>query len=72
MVAHCLGTFEHVWKVTRWEAEYVPTKKNAQTADFWLTCGFDESSGQGGHKTYRRGAGIAFPAFPSHVALLGD
>ncbi len=37
MLAHCLEVLQPEWNLASWRAEYVPTRKNQQIADFWLT-----------------------------------
>lgn len=39
----CIGMVEQEWKSSQWWAEYVPTVKNEQVADFWLQVGFVEN-----------------------------
>jgi len=43
-VNYCLTRLETQWNVTEWQAEYIPTSKNAQVSDFWLQFGFEEYS----------------------------
>lgn len=33
---------ERLWEIDSWRAEYLPTKKNQQVANFWPTLGFTE------------------------------
>jgi hypothetical protein len=30
-----MGLVEEEWKIDRWYAEYIKTRKNAQTSSFW-------------------------------------
>ncbi len=49
-VDHCLKNLEGKWRISRWKAEYIPTKKNGQVEDFLKKSGFinsDEGSGSG-------------------------
>ena len=50
---NCMSCLEKRWGITAWEAEYIPTKKNQQTADFWEKMGFEEIVNKGEEKKYR-------------------
>ncbi len=39
-VDYCLKYLEGQWSIAKWMAEYMPTKKNAQVANFWSEMGF--------------------------------
>ncbi len=52
MAAHCLDVLGTDWNIEAWEAQFVPTRKNAQVADFWPTVGFSEIGDVEGTKTY--------------------
>lgn len=39
-VDHCLTALEERWQVREWRAEYLPTKKNGQVAEFYDSLGF--------------------------------
>lgn len=43
-VATCIETLQQRWQPRRWHAEFLPTAKNAQVADFWPRFGFDEAA----------------------------
>lgn len=46
----CMRSLEEQWNVTEWQAEYVATRKNRQTENFWEKVGFrsvrQESAGK--------------------------
>jgi FkbH-like protein len=39
-LTECLARLEHAWSLDEWRAEYLPTAKNQQVADFWDRSGF--------------------------------
>lgn len=49
---HCLAILDELWPDSVWHANYDPTKKNAQTKDFWNRMGFTLESERDGHKHY--------------------
>lgn len=51
-VLRALELMEETWRISSWQASYVPTQKNQQVADFWLLMGFVEISRQEGHACY--------------------
>ena len=51
-VDQCLKLLEDRWGKLRWEADYDPTRKNAQVADFWDRVGFSVQSSLDGKKHY--------------------
>ncbi|MBT8447397.1 MAG: HAD-IIIC family phosphatase [Gammaproteobacteria bacterium] len=58
-IDQAMTALEQAWQLTDWEAQYIPTKKNAQTADFWDRAGFSpagEGEGEDG-TVYRAPAG---------------
>ncbi len=53
-VNHCLTHLEKKWQIQQWQAQYIPTRKNIQTADFWdKTMGFSEIKGENQGRTFR-------------------
>lgn len=51
-VLRALELMEKKWRISSWQASYVPTQKNQQVADFWPLMGFAEISRQEGHACY--------------------
>lgn len=41
-LGHCLQIIEQQWKFSQWRAQYLPTAKNRQVANFWQEMGFNE------------------------------
>ncbi len=56
-VDRCKAFLEKKWKLTGWRAEYLPTHKNAQVADFWDRAGFERKSENGDGIAYVAGTG---------------
>jgi FkbH-like protein len=48
----CMTTLEKRWSIDRWEASYIPTKKNQQVACFWEKLGFEMVQEEQGRKRY--------------------
>lgn len=71
MVGHCLEAMQPEWAVDSWQAEYVPTRKNQQVADFWPMSGFDETGNVEGRKTYRLDSRIR-RSIPAYISILQD
>jgi len=72
MVVQCLDVMEAAWDVQTWEAEYIPTRKNMQVADFWPANGFIETCAENGHKTYVRKARDVRCEIPSHIYVRAE
>ena len=72
MIASCLAKLRTVWGVEHWEAEYIPTRKNAQVADLWLRSGFTETANVEGRKTYSLDARIHQWRVPAHLVVDQD
>lgn len=54
-VEHCLGEIEARWRLKKWRAAYLPTKKNGQVAEFWDSLGFARAgTTEGGGVTYEQ------------------
>lgn len=51
-VLKALELMERTWCINSWKAEYMPTQKNQQVADFWRLMGFTEISRQEGQARY--------------------
>lgn len=54
-VEHCLAELEARWGIATWHAAYLPTKKNAQVAEFWDSFGFARVGGEDGSVMYELG-----------------
>jgi FkbH-like protein len=72
MVGHCLEAMRPEWDVDTWRAEYVPTHKNQQVADFWSTSGFTKAGNAEGRKTYRLDARSHRWNVPAYVSVRQD
>ena len=57
MIEHCLANLAATHEIERWKAEYIPTAKNTQVADFWPRLGFAEIESDAGGKGYFCDAG---------------
>lgn len=51
-VDQCMGRLEVEWGIEKWRAEYLPTRKNRQVADFWERIGLSVTSNDAGRKSY--------------------
>jgi FkbH-like protein len=69
MVVQCLEIMRSVWNISSWHAEYIPTRKNAQVADFWLVNGFVETGNIDGHKTYQMAANSSHRPIPAYISI---
>ncbi len=56
-VDRCLARLEEDWGISEWRAEYLPTRKNGQVADFWERVGFSIDSQTDSMTAYVRPAG---------------
>lgn len=52
-VLECMRSVVANWDILAWEAEYLPTSKNSQVADFWNTMGFALLEQVEGRRRYR-------------------
>lgn len=52
LVDYCLRDLENKWNIESWAAEYIPTKKNQQVADFWVRIGFTQLKDTDGAKSF--------------------
>ena len=41
-VARSLSILKETWSIAHWQAEYIPSSKNQQVADFWSSLGFEK------------------------------
>ena len=48
----CMIALEEKWGITKWEAEYIATRKNTQVAYFWEKLGFEVIHETQTHKRY--------------------
>ena len=71
-VAKALRDLGARWGLARWEAEHLPTAKNAQTRDFWERAGFTLVEGSEGRRTYALEHLEALAELPSCYTLLED
>lgn len=72
MVGYCLAEVGAARSVARWEAEYIPTAKNAQVADFWPRMGFAELDVVDGRKLYTRAADVPIGSTATFVTIEKD
>lgn len=56
-VDQCMRRLEADWSMTTWRAEYIPTRKNQQTADFWDRLGMEFADDSGAGRRYEADAG---------------
>jgi len=69
--AHCLKALETNWRIRGWKAEFVPTRKNQQTAEFWDKLGFANVESSQAGKQYFMEAGKVASA-PAFIAIVSD
>jgi len=72
MLAHCLATMASDWDIDEWHAEYIPTRKNMQVADFWPKSGFSQSGAASTGTTYTRNARLGGGVIPAHIRVRGE
>ena len=68
-IEYCLSDLSARHDVRKWAAEYIPTAKNGQVADFWLRQGFDELSAINGCKRYSRSVDASAAHEPTFVTI---
>lgn len=56
-VDQCMLRLEEDWRIGSWETEYIPTRKNQQTADFWDRLGLHVAGNDDEAKRYQAVAG---------------
>jgi len=69
---HCLDVMASAWGIESWEAEFIPTRKNMQTADFWPRNGFVRMRESEERVIYVRGAREKGGEIPAHIAIRED
>jgi FkbH-like protein len=52
LVTYCIRKIEEEWDIAHWNAKYIPTVKNKQTADFWNKIGFTQVKNTSESKSY--------------------
>jgi FkbH-like protein len=72
MVARCLGVMGPAWDVQKWQAEYIPTRKNMQVADFWTKNGFVPTGNEADRRIYTRDARQGGGAIPPYISVQED
>jgi len=72
MVAYCLDVMGSTWDIDTWHAEYIPTRKNVQVADFWSVNGFVQEAEHEGRRTYVRDARASGGEIPSYLCVKED
>ena len=72
MLTHCLQAMQQEWAPDRWKAEYIPTRKNQQVADFWPLRGFAETHATDGRKSYELDARALRRDIPTYVTIEAD
>jgi len=72
MVARCLDVMGSAWDVQRWHAEYIPTRKNQQVADFWPKSGFAPVNEEGDRRIFARDARKCGDEVPPYVCVRED
>ena len=69
---HVLDALAARWDVTNWRAEYIPTRKNQQAANFWSEMGFADLRQDDGHKYYVRDGRAPRRDMPAHLFIDED
>ncbi len=72
MIEHCLADLRATREIVCWEAEYIPTAKNAQVAAFWPRFGFTEVDVVDGRKVYACDADALIGGAPTFVTIKND
>jgi FkbH-like protein len=72
ILTHCLDIMGSTWNIDTWQAEYIPTRKNMQVADFWSMNGFVQAGEEEGRRTYVRDARASGTEIPSYVCVRED
>lgn len=73
MIERCLKEMGAACGVKTWYAEYVPTRKNMQVADFWPQNGFVQiSNAAESTRTYMRDANMPAAEMPSYIRIRED
>lgn len=72
MVARCMEALESEWNLRGWQAEYVPTRKNGQVAEFWIRNGFIPAGEVDGRRYFAAAAQTGARAIPSYVRVVWE
>ena len=72
MVDYCLAEIRAERHAAQWQAEYIPTAKNSQVADFWARLDFVASDRLDGRKLYVRAADAVVRRAPTYVTIDKD
>lgn len=67
-VDQCLRLLTSDWGSVTWRADYLPTKKNIQVADFWDRMGFTGTPGKDGSRHYVLETSLAVPDYSRIIA----
>ncbi len=65
----CMNHIADEWQLSGWEAEYIPSAKNSQVADFWLEIGFTMIGKENGVMRFRLDADRPVLPVPSHIQI---
>jgi FkbH-like protein len=68
-VDQCLQRLSAEWGDVTWHADYLPTKKNIQVADFWDKLGFSAISGADGSKHYTLESAPTIPDYSRIISI---
>lgn len=66
---HCLDRLEERWNVSEWFAEYIPSRKNGQTANFYANAGFVAIRSDAAGTTFRCEAGTRATSPISYITV---
>lgn len=69
MIEHCLAELRDLRRIEIFRAEYLPTARNAQVADFWPSVGFAAMETADGRTLYSRPADLAVQRRATFIAL---
>ena len=69
MIEHCLAEVSSNQRLSHWRAEYRPSAKNAQVADFWPRVGFELTHEVDGHRHYEWRVGSPNAGPTPHVSI---
>lgn len=73
MIERCLHEMAVIWDVETWHAEYVPTRKNQQVADFWSQNGFIQTNNAADStRSYMRDAKMPAQKPPPYITIRED
>jgi len=72
LVEHCFRDLEDKWNIKRWKAEYIPTKKNQQVANFWNSVGSKQVEEINGTRSYFMERGGLKSENTDFIKVIGD